>query len=90
MALMAIAGKPCILYAPDLEEYLEKERGLYFKIKELPFLIARDMDELCKMLLEFDCRNYYRQLDKFMSKIGSFEDGHAAERVFEIICENVK
>ncbi len=87
---MAIAGKPCILYAPDLEEYLEKERGLYFKIKELPFLIARDMDELCKMLLEFDCRNYYRQLDKFMSKIGSFEDGHAAERVFEIICENVK
>lgn len=87
---MAIAGKPCILYAPDLEEYLEKERGLYFDIKELPFSIAKDMDELCDMLLEFDYTDYSLKLDKFMSEIGSFEDGHAAERVCEFICQNVK
>lgn len=87
---MAIAGKPCILYAPDLEEYLEKERGLYFDIKELPFSIAKDMDELCNMLLEFDYTDYHLKLDKFMSRIGSFEDGHAAERVCQFICQNVK
>lgn len=83
---MAIAGKPCVLYAPDLEEYLEKERGLYFNIEELPFPIAKDMDELCKILVDFDCRSYQQKLNKFIRRIGSFEDGHAAKRVCEYIC----
>lgn len=87
---MAIAGKMCVLYAPDLEEYLEKERGLYFNIRELPFPIAKNMEELNNILTRFDYSVYQRNLNEFMSKIGSFEDGHAAERVCEFICQNVK
>lgn len=87
---MAIAGKICVLYAPDLEEYLEKERGLYFNIKELPFPIAKDMNELCRVLLNFDDKKYQFMLEKFMGRIGSFEDGHAAERICEVICQNLK
>lgn len=87
---MAIAGKICVLYAPDLEEYLTKERELYFNVKELPFPIAKNMGELNNILAKFDYSVYKRKLDEFMSKIGSFEDGHAAERVCEFICQNVK
>lgn len=87
---MAIAGKMCVLYAPDLEEYLEKERGLYFNIRELPFPIAQNMAELSNILTRFDYSVYQRNLNEFMSKIGSFEDGDPTERVCEFICQNVK
>ncbi len=85
---MAIAGKTCVLYAPDLKEYLEKERGLYFNIMELPFPIAKDMDELCKILSNFDYEKYQRKLRKFMSEIGSYEDGHATEKICNYINQN--
>ena len=44
---MAVAGKKCVLYVPDLETYLANERGLYFDLMELPFPKAMDMDALC-------------------------------------------
>lgn len=86
---MAIAEKTCILYAPDLEEYLKKERSLYFDITKLPFPIAKNMDELCNTLLHFDYEKYQHELNTFMSEIGSFEDGHAAEKVCKYICQNI-
>lgn len=87
---MAIAKKPCVLYAPDLDEYLEKERGLYFNLIDLPFPIAKSMDELCELLSHFNAEHYYSKLEAFMGSIGSFEDGHASERVCEYICRNMK
>ena len=86
---MAIAEKPCVLYVPDLEEYLEKERGLYFDITKLPFPIAKNMDNLCDRLNSFDSKEYQKELEEFMKTIGSFEDGHAAERVHEFICSHI-
>lgn len=82
---MAVAKKPCILYVPDLEEYLAKERGLYFTIEELPFPTAKTMDELAEVIKHFDHEAYRKKQDAFMSSIGSYEDGHAAERVCERI-----
>lgn len=86
---MAISGKPCILYVPDLEEYLKKERGMYFNIHELPFPIAKSMDELEHLLKGFDLQKYQADIDSFMKKIGSFEDGHATERVYSYIREKM-
>jgi len=85
---MAIAQKPCILYAPDLEEYIAKERGLYFDIRELPFPIAQNMDDLCDILKKFDIEAYQIALKHFMASIGSFEDGHASERVCQYIIDH--
>lgn len=82
---MAIAKKTCVLYAPDLDEYLENERGLYFDIMELPFPIAKSMDELCDILSGFNSEDYYAKLEAFMGSIGSFEDGHASMRVCDYI-----
>ena len=82
---MAIAGKPCVLYAPDLDRYVSEERGLYFKIDELPFPVAKTMEELYRVIAEFDKEAYGEKIARFTKEIGSFEDGKAAERVADYI-----
>lgn len=84
---MAIARKPCVLYAPDFDEYVAKERGLYFDLRELPFPIAETMDELREAIRNFDLEEYLLQVEAFLDRIGSFEDGNAAKRVCEFICQ---
>ena len=84
---MAIARKPCVLFAPDLYEYVEHERGLYFDLGELPFPIAETMDELREAIRNFDLEEYLLQVEAFLDRIGSFEDGNAAKRVCEFICQ---
>lgn len=86
---MAIAQKPCVLYAPDLDDYLQRERGLYFNLNELPFPIAESMDELCGILNHFDYDCYNSKVKCFMDSIGSFERGHATEEVCKFILEHV-
>lgn len=80
---MAVAGKKCILYIPDLESYCSNERGLYFAPDELPFPKAENMGELCEIVkkLETVCDGY----GAFLEKVGSYEDGQAAKRVCERI-----
>lgn len=84
---MATANKPCILYVPDLDSYTANERGLYFDITELPFPIAKNMDELLKIIENFDNELYQSNLSAFMNKIGSYEDGNATESVCNYICQ---
>ncbi|MBQ6907528.1 MAG: CDP-glycerol glycerophosphotransferase family protein, partial [Clostridia bacterium] len=81
----AFIHKPCILYMPDYDEYTSKERGLYFDIKELPFPKAYTLDELTECIKNFDKSEYDRKIDAFLERIGSYEDGHACERISKII-----
>lgn len=76
---MAVAGKECALYVPDLESYTKSDRGLYFDIRKLPFPVAEDMQALCHV----DFHGYEARRQAFLEEIGSFEDGHAAENVVE-------
>lgn len=80
---MAVAGKKCVLYVPDLENYMANERGLYFDIQQLPFAKAGSMDELCRCVADFE--GYEERCGAFLKEIGSFEDGNAAKAVAERI-----
>jgi len=82
---MSVAGKPCFLYAPDLDEYMSRERGLYFDIRALPFPLCRNMEELEKELASFDTRRYLKAASDFLKETGSFEDGQAAARIANAI-----
>lgn len=79
----SITKKPCILYTSDLEEYLKKDRDLYFNINELPFPICLNNDELFNTIRSFYIEKYINSINKFNLKIGSFEDGKACQRVYE-------
>ena len=80
---MAVAGKPCVLYVPDLRQYMENERGLYFDIQQLPFPKAKSMEALCLCVKDFT--GYPEKCREFLKEIGSFEDGNAAKAVAERI-----
>ncbi len=81
----AVANKPCFLYVPDLEDYMNNERGLYFDINELPFVIAETNDGLMDKIKKFDSEQYSNGVKAFLREVGSYEDGRASERIAEII-----
>ena len=85
---MAVAGKKCALYVPDLEQYRANERGLYFDPMEWPFPKAMDMAGLCEVVKDFS--DYDARCAEFLEKIGNFEQGNAATEAakwIEKVCE---
>lgn len=78
---MSMIYKPCILYATDIEEY---DRGYYFNFEDLPFPLAKDMNELTQILRSFDHERYRSEVREFLDNtIGMFEDGNASKRIVE-------
>ena len=84
---MMYMRKPCLLYMPDFEEYTERERALYFDIKELPFLKAYTEDEMFDAIKNFDGDKYKQDIESFLGIIGSFEKGTACQTIAELICK---
>lgn len=82
---MAYLKKLCLLYVPDLEEYAASERKLYFDVRELPFPAIPDNDALEHAIQSFDPAQYKAQLDAFLQKIGSYEQGTACRQIYENI-----
>lgn len=82
---MAFIHKPCFLYASDLDQYIKTERNLYFDIKSLPFPVSKSNEELSRCLLQFDTQQYNSSVNLFLSKIGSYEQGNASEKIYQYI-----
>lgn len=80
-----ITRRPCVLYTPDLDEYVAKDRKLYFKIEELPFPLCKDNNELNEMVANLDVNAYDEKISVFLSRIGNCEDGKASKRVYDYI-----
>ncbi|WP_430534797.1 CDP-glycerol glycerophosphotransferase family protein [Listeria rocourtiae] len=88
---MAIAGKKVVLYTPDLDNYLKKERAMYFDLKELPFQLTKTPEALVSQMEQFDEIDYHKKLAIFRQQIGSYETGNAsvivANKIKEIMTE---
>ena len=82
---MLIAGKPCILLLKDLNEYLKKERKLYFEFEELPFVKCKSDNELLEKLKNFEIDEYNESAEVFKNKIGMKENGTASKKIKELI-----
>lgn len=87
MCDMIIANKPCILLMKDYDNYVKNERGLYFPLSILPFPIFKSEEEMNEK--EEDIKNYFDiykdENTKFLLKFGNAEDGHACERLYNIM-----
>lgn len=84
-----VQKKPCIMYIPDLDDYLAKDRNLYFTFDELPFEKAVTPDELKEIITKFDKEAYEEKVDSFTKEIGFAETGKASEYVSNMIKEIV-
>jgi len=82
---MAIGRKKCFLYAPDIQTYLENERGLYFDLTDLPFPLATNIEELIGQIEKFDESKYLKEIEEFLVEIGNYEDGKASEKITKIL-----
>lgn len=73
----AMQGRPCLLYATDADAY---DRGFYFNLRELPFPLAENEEQLVATIEGFDHETYAAHLNVFFTeRVGLKEDGHAAE-----------
>lgn len=76
--------KPCFIYATDIDQY-KQERDFYTPMSEWPFPIATNTDELIHNIVNFNEREYVEKVKKHHQALGSYEDGHACERVCKLI-----
>ncbi len=80
----ATCGKPCFLYAPDVEAYREAQ-DYYLDIFNLPFPLGRDTAELEQKILNFDMDNYHGKLKLLQEQVGLNETGQASEYAAQYI-----
>ena len=77
------------MYVPDLNLYMQKERGLYFKPEDLPFEKALSNEELFTSISNFSEEAYSRRVKIFQESIGSYEKGTACQQIERYIREQM-
>ena len=86
-----IAKKKVFLLAKDLADFEKRDRKLLFNIKrDLPFTFSNNENELIANIKKYDKFKYNEQVISFERNIDLFEDGHAAERVADIILSKLQ
>ena len=80
----AILKRPMYFYMYDLENYASDLRGFYLDItKDLPGKIYRSEEKLCQ---DIQAGVYDRsKLDDFSKRFNNLDDGHASERVLDLL-----
>lgn len=79
-----LSRKPGFIFATDIESY-NTERGFYYPLETTPFPIAVNNDELSENIENFDADKYQTEVEHFLKEKGCIEDGHAAQRVVDLI-----
>ena len=84
-----LTGRPVFVFARDLAKY-ETTRGFYYPFSETPFSVAETDVVLCANIAAFDAEKYAHDREMFFKSKGCIEDGHASERVADLIVEFLK
>lgn len=79
-------GKPCFMYATDVERYKD-ERDFYFDVHELPFPLAENNEEMERNILDFDEKKYEEELLKLFDKVKLCDKGNSCVQVVKWITE---
>lgn len=81
---MLLLGKPVFIYAKDISDYAN-ERNFTFEFSKLPFSIASNDIQLSNNINDFNKIIYDDNILSFKNKLGLYDDGHASEKVCELI-----
>lgn len=83
-----LTGKPCFLFAKDLQHYIETT-AVYTPVEEWPFPKSTTNDELERTILDFDYEKYERDCDNHYRQLGGCETGKATEAVCNCMIEHL-
>ncbi len=81
--------KPVFLFATDLDEYI-RERGFYIDIREQPYILAQNNEELIQHIKNFNKEKYEANLKSFNESLGIVEKGNASDQIAERIQEVIR
>ena len=84
-----LSRKPAFIFATDIEHY-NTERGFYYPLESTPFPVATNNEQLVENISNFDYEKYKNEVEQFLKDKGCIEDGHASERVVDLIEEIMK
>ena len=90
MCDFVLTKRPGFLFATDIKEYMNDERGFYYPLSSTPFGLAESNEELYNKIINFDEKKYLKDVDKFLDKLGCYEKGNASKRVVKKIQELTK
>lgn len=82
----SLQRKPVFLYQNDEEDYADKP-GFYVDPSEWPYIKACAEQEFLAGIRNFDEKKYVHDVDYFLEKYGSCDDGYASERVVQRIMD---
>ncbi len=80
-----LTGKPCFVYAEDLEEYRNGDRSFFIPPENWPYPLTTDSDGLCQAVEEFDVDHDSRRIRAHLESFGSFDRGTACKTLIEIL-----
>jgi CDP-glycerol glycerophosphotransferase len=84
----SITGKPILFFVPDLEEYRETLRGMYFDLGEIsPGPMLETNDEVVRALsaLPQVTAEYAERYAAWRARFNAWDDGHASSRVVDAL-----
>lgn len=76
--------KPCFIYANDLNSY-KNERNFHIPISKWPFPVSTNNQQLVDNIINFNITEYKSAVELHHKFLESYEDGHAGERVCNLI-----
>lgn len=79
-----LTKKPCFIYASDIKDYSD-DRGFYFELEKLPFVISKSTEEMIKNIQSFNNEIYLEHVAKFLKEQGCVDDGSASKEVVDWI-----
>ena len=79
-----LTRKPGFIYAVDIDKY-NNGRGFYYPLTSTPFPVASNNEEMEKNILNFNFLSYKQKVEDFLKEKGCIDDGHASERVVDLI-----
>ncbi len=79
-----LTGKPCFMYAPDLEHYVATTK-VYTPVEEWPFPKSHSNDELKQSIMSFNEKEYAETCKKHYMALGGCETGRATQ----LVCDKI-
>ena len=86
----AQTNKPVILYIEDYADYENKDRGLYFKLNESPFILAQNNTELINIINNINWQTTSINSKAILDFYGNYEKGNASKLICDLIIDNLR
>lgn len=85
-----LTNRPGFLYASDIQEYINDERGFYYSLSSTPFPVAKNNKELYDKIINFDDKKYQKEIKEYLKRLGCYEKGEACKKIVNKIEELAK